>query len=164
MSDDDLGSSQELTEEDVQLIREMYNCRKRYREETKVLPHVSFKKDWYENVVNFVDQNYYVKNNESHKSQLVLNFMKFLKSAEIEHLETFLEEKNLTVTMPPSKAILKYYKAGNITKEEIRQVNSFGIALKQVFVQNMIILFDLKRQVFGASKLEACEVFGMPVD
>ena len=62
------------------------------------------------------------------------------------------------------KAIEKYYKAGNITREEIRVVNSFGIALKQVFVENMIILFDLKRQVLGASKLEACEVFGMPVD
>ena len=61
-------------------------------------------------------------------------------------------------------AIQKFFKAGNITNEEIRQLNSFGIALKQVFVQNMVILFDLKRQVLGASKLEACEVFGMPVD
>jgi len=90
--------------------------------------------------------------------------MKFLKTAFNENMESFLEDKNLTITITPLKAIDKYYKAGNITKEEIRHLNSFGIALKQVFVQNMVILFDLKQQVLGASKLEACEVFGMPVD
>ena len=141
----------------------MYNCHKRKREEIKVLPHPSFKKDWYENVVNFAVKNYN-DDEESHKNQLVFYFMKFLKSVETENVKTFLEKKNLTVSMPPLKAIDEYYKAGNVTREEIREVNSFGIALKQVFVENMIILFDLKRQVFGASKLEACEVFGMPVD
>ena len=158
-----MGSSKELTEEDIDLIREMYNCRKRSREEIKVLPHPSFKKDWYENVLNFAVKSYN-KDEESHKNQLVLYFMKFLKSVESENVKTFLEEKNLTVLMPPLKAIEKYYKAGNITREEIHVVNSFGIALKQVFVENMIILFDLTRQVLGASELEACEVFGMPVD
>ena len=159
-----MGASQEFTEEDAELIREMYNCRKRIREETKVLPHQNFKEDWYQNVVNFVNK-YYLKNNESHKSQLVFNFMKSLKGVHHENVETFFEDKNLTVTMPHFKdAIQKFFKAGNITIEEIRQLNSFGIALKQVFVQNMVILFDLKRQVLGASKLEACEVFGMPVD
>ena len=159
-----MGSNQEFTEDDIELIREMYNCRKRDREETKILPHPSFKKDWYDNVVNFVNKNY-IKNNESHKNQLVFNFMKSLKGAHHENIETFFEDKNLTVTMPHFKAaIQKFFKAGNITNEEIRQLNSFGIALKQVFVQNMIILFDLKRQELGASKLEACEVFGMPVD
>ena len=159
-----MGASQEFTEEDAELIREMYNCRKRIREETKVLPHRNFEEDWYQNVVNFVNK-YYLKNNESHKSQLVFNFMKSLKGVHHENVETFFEEKNLTVTMPHFKAaIQKFFKAGNITMEEIRQLNSFGIALKQVFVQNMIILFDLKQQVVGASKLEACEVFGMPVD
>ena len=156
-----MGSNQELTEEDIELIREFYNCRKRNREETKILPHPSFKKDWYDNVVKFVDKNY---DEESHKSQLVFYYMKFLKTAFNENMESFLENKNLTVTITPLKAIDKYYKAGNITKEEIHHLNSFGIALKQVFVQNIIILFDLKRQVLGASKLEACEVFGMPVD
>ena len=159
-----MGASHEFTEEDAELIREMYNCRKRDREETKVLPHQSFKNDWYQNVVNFVNKDY-LKNNESHKSQLVFNFMKYLKGVHHKNVETFFEEKNLTVTMPHFKdAIQKFFKAGNITNEEIRQLNSFGIALKQVFVQNMIILFDLKRQELGASKLEACEVFGMPVD
>ena len=158
-----MGSSKELTEEDIELIREMYNCRKRNREEIKVLPHPSFKKEWYKNVLNFAVQNY-SKDEESHKNQLVFYFMKFLKSVESDNVKTFLEEKNLTVSMPPLKAIEKYYKAGNITREEIRVVNSFGIALKQVFVENMIILFDVKRQVLGASKYEACEVFGMPVD
>ena len=37
--------------------------------------------------------------------------------------------------------IQKFVNAGNITKEEISQLNSFGIALKQVFVQNMIIWY-----------------------